>query len=44
MGTEGDLHVSDGVLDVFVGIGTQYPFAGIFDDRIWNGRVRYTCQ
>lgn len=43
-GTAGTLQASDGALDLYIGVGTQYPFAGTFADRIWNGRVHYACQ
>ena len=42
-GPAGNLHASNADLELYVGVGTVSPFASTYADRIWNGRVYYSC-
>ncbi|MBU1220118.1 hypothetical protein KKF34_10490 [Myxococcota bacterium] len=43
-GTGGTIYASNSDLQYYTGIGNQYPFGGIFEDRIFNGRILYDCN
>lgn len=38
---EGAVYSTDGTISILEGVGKEYPFAGTFSPRIWNGTVNY---
>jgi hypothetical protein len=40
----GNLYASNADLEFYEGVGNQYPFAGTFTPRVWNGTIYYTCH